>query len=264
MAAVIRRAMRLAPKKLRDAYAGAVIDDWIAPPLTDANPSPVPWTEEELFSYLRTGAGRLHGAAIGATMTPVIRDALALPVVPDCDVRAIATYFSDIDHADARASDVEATVTRSAGDISHSAADRSTTQTPISMPPPVFRATTMPGQLRLPPRPGTGAQQRAHAARTDQFHSACAERCRQHGRCAGPGHACLRLVLHRRRNRQDSRLICVAPARHVRRGPTWKRTCRCHPPAVGGIALTERAQQEPCDHDHIQSQWPRCFGAQPG
>ena len=101
----------LGAEELRHAYAGAVIDHWIAPPLTDANPSPVPWTEEELFSYLRTGVGRLHGAAIGATMTPVIRDALDVPVVPDADVRALATYFSDINHAGARASNVEATVT---------------------------------------------------------------------------------------------------------------------------------------------------------
>jgi mono/diheme cytochrome c family protein len=101
----------LGAEELRHAYAGAVIDHWIAPPLTDANPSPVPWTEKELSSYLRTGVGRLHGAAIGALMTPVVRDALNVPVVPDADVRALATYFSDINHAGARASNVKATVT---------------------------------------------------------------------------------------------------------------------------------------------------------
>lgn len=95
--------------KARDAYSGAEIDNWIAPALTKANPSPVPWTQDELFSYLRTGVGRLHGAA-AATMTPVIRDGLALAVVPDSDVRAIALYFSDIDHAGAREPSVEATV----------------------------------------------------------------------------------------------------------------------------------------------------------
>ena len=45
----------LGAEKARDAYAGAVIEDWIAPALTEANPSPVPWTQDELFSYLRTG-----------------------------------------------------------------------------------------------------------------------------------------------------------------------------------------------------------------
>jgi mono/diheme cytochrome c family protein len=100
----------LGAEKLRHAYAGAVIDNWIAPALTEDNPSPVPWTQEELFSYLRTGVGRLHGAATAATMTPVIRDGLTLSVVPDTDVRAIAIYFSDIDHAGARESGIEAKV----------------------------------------------------------------------------------------------------------------------------------------------------------
>jgi len=98
----------LGGEKLRDAYAGTVVDNWIAPPLTEANPSPVPWTLEELFSYLRTGVGPLHGAAAAATMTPIIRDSLDRPVVPDSDVRAIALYFSDINHTGARESNVEA------------------------------------------------------------------------------------------------------------------------------------------------------------
>src|SRR4029453_7767000 len=69
------------------AYAGALIDGWIAPALNDRNPSPVPWSEEELFTYLRTGVTPLHGAT-SATMTPVIRDPLSLPIVPDSDAPA--------------------------------------------------------------------------------------------------------------------------------------------------------------------------------
>ena len=87
-----------------------MIDDWIAPPLTDANPSPVPWTQAELFNYLRTGLGPLHGSAIAATMTPVVRDALGAPIVPEADVRALAVYFADIDHSSAREIGVEPTV----------------------------------------------------------------------------------------------------------------------------------------------------------
>lgn len=82
----------------RSAYAGALIDGWIAPALNAANHSPVPWTEEELFTYLRTGASPLHGAT-AATMTDVIRESLALSVVPDSDVRAIAVYFRDMNRA---------------------------------------------------------------------------------------------------------------------------------------------------------------------
>jgi len=102
----------LGGERLRDAYSGAVVDNWIAPPLTEANPSPIPWTQEQLFSYLRTGVDPLHGA-VAATMTPTIRDALDLPVVPDSDVRAIALYVSDIDRAGTRELNVEA-VTREA------------------------------------------------------------------------------------------------------------------------------------------------------
>lgn len=95
--------------KVRAAYSSAVVDNWIAPPLTQSNPSPIPWSEDELFSYLRTGVTPLHGA-IAATMTPVVRDALALSVVPESDVRAIAIYFSDINHVAARRSDIQGTV----------------------------------------------------------------------------------------------------------------------------------------------------------
>ena len=95
----------------RDAYASAVIDDWIAPALTEANPSPVPWTQDELFSYLRTGVGPLHGAT-AATMTPVVSEGRGLPIVPEADIRALAIYFADIDHADAREPAVQAAVSR--------------------------------------------------------------------------------------------------------------------------------------------------------
>ncbi|MFY9645889.1 MAG: c-type cytochrome [Terriglobales bacterium] len=97
----------LGGEKLRDAYSGTVVDNWITPPLTPGNPSPVPWTQEQLFRFLRTGVDPLHGA-VAATMTPTVRDALDLPVVPDSDVQAIALYMSDINHADARKANVGA------------------------------------------------------------------------------------------------------------------------------------------------------------
>ncbi|HSZ01330.1 MAG TPA: c-type cytochrome [Terriglobales bacterium] len=112
----------LGAEEVERAYTGAVIEGWIAPALTEANPSPVPWTQEELFTYLRTGVTSLHGAT-GATMTPVIRGALALPVVPDSDIRAIALYFSGMDRASARANDVDAT-TREAVASSYVSSDQ--------------------------------------------------------------------------------------------------------------------------------------------
>jgi mono/diheme cytochrome c family protein len=98
----------LGAEERHNPYAGYEIDGWIAPALTAANPSPIPWTEEELFQYLRTGASPLHGAT-AATMTEVIRDSLALSIVPDSDVRAIAVYFADMDHASARVAGIAAT-----------------------------------------------------------------------------------------------------------------------------------------------------------
>jgi len=99
----------LGAEKAADAYSGAVIEGWIAPALTDANPSPVPWTQDELLSYLRTGVGSLHGATAGP-MTPVIRGGLS--AVPDADDRALAIYFADIDHASTREPAVESAVNR--------------------------------------------------------------------------------------------------------------------------------------------------------
>src|SRR6202451_4638823 len=61
----------LGAEKGGDPYAGAVVDNWIAPPLTDTNPAPVPWTREELHSYLRNGYTVLHGTAAGP-MSPVV------------------------------------------------------------------------------------------------------------------------------------------------------------------------------------------------
>jgi mono/diheme cytochrome c family protein len=85
----------LGAEKPGDVYGGAVIDNWVAPPLTAANPAPAPWTREELYDYLRTGVSKLHGTAAGP-MFPVVQGLAALP---DSDIRAIATYFADIDKA---------------------------------------------------------------------------------------------------------------------------------------------------------------------
>jgi mono/diheme cytochrome c family protein len=95
----------LGAERVKDAYAGAVIDDWDAPALTDANPSPAPWTQSELFSYLRSGVSPLHGVSAGP-MSPVVHAGLA--ALPDSDIRAQAIYFADIDHAAAREPVVEA------------------------------------------------------------------------------------------------------------------------------------------------------------
>ena len=98
----------LGAEKMGDTYAGAVVDNWIAPPLTDTNPAPVPWTQQELHSYLRNGHTGLHGTAAGP-MSPVVH---GLSALPESDVQAIATYFADVDRAGERLASVDPAVAR--------------------------------------------------------------------------------------------------------------------------------------------------------
>ena len=81
------------------ALSGALIDNWIAPALTSANPSPAPWDETELAAYLHSGISRYHGVAAGP-MGPVVHDGLSR--LPGADIQALAVYFADVGGAAAR------------------------------------------------------------------------------------------------------------------------------------------------------------------
>jgi nicotinate dehydrogenase subunit B len=88
--------------ELPKAYlAGGFVEGWEAPPLTSLSHAPIPWREDELFAYLRTGESRFHGVAAGP-MAPVVKELMALP---DQDIRAMAVYLASfnepaIDRAD--------------------------------------------------------------------------------------------------------------------------------------------------------------------
>jgi len=69
--------------------AGGFAEGWEAPALTSLSQAPIPWSEDELFAYLRTGESRLHGVAAGP-MAPVVKELAALP---DQDIRAMAVYL---------------------------------------------------------------------------------------------------------------------------------------------------------------------------
>ncbi|MGH6625407.1 MAG: molybdopterin cofactor-binding domain-containing protein [Burkholderiaceae bacterium] len=69
---------------------GALIKGWEAPALTSATRAPVPWTEAELYRYLRLGHSAQHGVASGP-MAPVVKE---LGALPDEDVRAMAHYLA--------------------------------------------------------------------------------------------------------------------------------------------------------------------------
>jgi len=70
--------------------AGGFTEGWEAPSLTSLSQAPIPWSEDELFAYLRTGESRLHGVAAGP-MAPVVKELAGLP---DQDVRAMAVYLA--------------------------------------------------------------------------------------------------------------------------------------------------------------------------
>jgi len=89
------------------AYAGAAIDNWYAPALTAANTAPLPWTRDELYAFLRTGATALHGVAAGP-MSQVVHE--GMEASPDADIRALAAYFAQLDQADQRKVDTAALV----------------------------------------------------------------------------------------------------------------------------------------------------------
>ena len=70
--------------------AGGFAEGWEAPALTSLSQAPIPWSEDELFAYLRTGESRFHGVAAGP-MAPVVKELAALP---DQDIRAMAVYLA--------------------------------------------------------------------------------------------------------------------------------------------------------------------------
>jgi nicotinate dehydrogenase subunit B len=81
---------RLGAEKASAYLAGGFAEGWEAPPLTSLSHAPIPWSEDELFAYLRSGESRFHGVAAGP-MAPVVKELAALP---DEDIRAMAVYLS--------------------------------------------------------------------------------------------------------------------------------------------------------------------------
>ncbi|MGZ5870800.1 MAG: molybdopterin cofactor-binding domain-containing protein [Bradyrhizobium sp.] len=85
----------LGAEKANAYLAGGFAEGWEAPPLTSLSHAPIPWSEDELFAYLRTGESRFHGIAAGP-MAPVVKELAALP---DEDIRAMAVYLGSFNKA---------------------------------------------------------------------------------------------------------------------------------------------------------------------
>lgn len=75
--------------------AGGFAEGWEAPALTSLSQAPIPWSEDELYAYLRTGESRFHGVAAGP-MAPIVKE---LAVLPDQDIRAMAVYLGSFNDA---------------------------------------------------------------------------------------------------------------------------------------------------------------------
>jgi nicotinate dehydrogenase subunit B len=88
--------------------AGGFSEGWEAPALTSLSHAPIPWSEGELFAYLRTGESRFHGVAAGP-MAPVVRELKALP---DDDIRAMAVYLASFNESAVGTVDQEAMARR--------------------------------------------------------------------------------------------------------------------------------------------------------
>jgi nicotinate dehydrogenase subunit B len=72
--------------------SGGVAEGWEAPALNVRSNAPLPWTEADLYQYLRSGFSPRHGVAAGP-MGPVIA---GLDALPDSDIRAMANYLSSL------------------------------------------------------------------------------------------------------------------------------------------------------------------------
>jgi mono/diheme cytochrome c family protein len=72
------------------AFAGGTAEGWYAPALNRDSPALIPWSQQSLFTYLRTGREARHGIANGP-MADVTRN---LSEAREDDVQAIATYFA--------------------------------------------------------------------------------------------------------------------------------------------------------------------------
>ena len=98
----------LGAEKANAYLAGGFAEGWEAPPLTSLSHAPVPWNEDELFAYLRSGESRFHGVAAGP-MAPVVKELTALP---DQDIRAMAVYLGSFNEAAIGKTDQDALASR--------------------------------------------------------------------------------------------------------------------------------------------------------
>ena len=137
----------LGAEKANAYLAGGFAEGWEAPALTSLSQAPIPWSEDELYAYLRTGESRFHGVAAGP-MAPVVKELAALP---DSDIRAMAVYLASFNET-AMDRAAQHALAAQTGSLDRHARRR---------PPPA----SAPGSIRAPARCATrSAARRCSAA----------------------------------------------------------------------------------------------------
>jgi nicotinate dehydrogenase subunit B len=116
----------LGAEKANAYLAGGFSEGWEAPALTSLSQAPIPWSEDELFAYLRSGESRFHGVAAGP-MAPVVQDLKALS---DDDIRSIAAYLASFS---------EGAISRADSDAWASRLEKMTATRAVSASPNGFR-----------------------------------------------------------------------------------------------------------------------------
>lgn len=81
----------LGGEKLNHSYDGAVLGAWIAPAINEHSVAPMPWTQQDLTSFLTTGVSLDHGVSVGP-MAQIPHE--FYNKLPPKDVEAVATYFA--------------------------------------------------------------------------------------------------------------------------------------------------------------------------
>ncbi len=89
----------LGAEKKSEHFAGATIDQWIAPALTAENASAIHWSASDFSNFLKIGGTRNHGVAVGP-MGPVVH--AGVRQLPDSDLKAIGVYLAERAGAPAR------------------------------------------------------------------------------------------------------------------------------------------------------------------
>ena len=82
----------LGAEKASASFSGGDVDNWHAYAINAQSRSPLPWTTDALFNYLRYGWDSDHGVARG----PMAEVTANLSSVPESDVRAIALYMTSL------------------------------------------------------------------------------------------------------------------------------------------------------------------------